>query len=116
MGIDGTVSKIRVLNGRLTHVHVVGLGTDMYEYQQPVDGDFYSIPDELIGRVTEYCETIGSRDDNTEVKDADSILCDFLSILGVMHDSDCALHNEHAYPKGDCDCSVRPLLAIIGDQ
>ncbi|GEM_PF-5856083 len=28
----------------------------------------------------------------------------------VLHDSDCALHNEPAYPNGPCDCSVsRPL-------
>lgn len=24
----------------------------------------------------------------------------------VIHDSDCSLHNEPAYPNGDCDCSV----------
>jgi len=27
---------------------------------------------------------------------------------GVLHWSDCAVHNEPAYPRGECDCGVTP--------
>lgn len=26
---------------------------------------------------------------------------------GILHDSDCSVHNEPAYPKGKCDCSKK---------
>lgn len=30
----------------------------------------------------------------------------FLGEVPMHHDSDCATHNEPAYPNGPCDCSV----------
>jgi len=32
---------------------------------------------------------------------------------GILHRSDCALHNEPAFPKGRCDCGA--LEAIVKD-
>lgn len=34
----------------------------------------------------------------------------------VIHDSDCSLHNEPAYPNGDCDCSVMSTQEITKDN
>lgn len=28
--------------------------------------------------------------------------------MKIIHDSDCAVHNEPAYPNGPCDCGVDP--------
>lgn len=36
---------------------------------------------------------------------------DFIKMLEQLndepHDSDCSMHNEPAYPNGECDCSVK---------
>lgn len=33
--------------------------------------------------------------------------------MNDRHDSDCATHNEPAYPNGPCDCSLREEIAQI---
>jgi len=45
--------------------------------------------------------------------------------MNKQHDSDCSLHNEPAYPNGNCDCSVKrnsfievtnPLIQWLNDN
>ena len=42
----------------------------------------------------------------------------YLASQGVVikvergHDSDCAVHNEPAYPAGECDCRVLPVGCV----
>lgn len=30
----------------------------------------------------------------------------------ILHDSDCAVHNEPAYPNGPCDCYADALMEV----
>ena len=35
--------------------------------------------------------------------------------MKIIHDSDCAVHNEPAYPNGPCDCGVEPAPKPMTD-
>jgi len=79
--------------------------------------------DWFAGVYVEESETLAQygvkRDDTGEVRyfttavTYEHCMCDACKD-GVIHWSDCAVHNEPAYPNGSCDCCVTPNAKVSG--
>lgn len=71
-------------------------------YMDPPDGGSVTIA-EQVGRMAKDAEKWREREAKIESLKARGFLG---SPLRDAHDSDCATHNEPAYPNGPCDCSL----------
>ena len=80
--------------------------------------------DWLTGVYVQESDTLAQygvkRDDNGEVRyfitavAHEHCMCEACKD-GVLHWSDCAVHNEPAYPRGECSCGVTPNAELRGE-
>ncbi|KKL85552.1 hypothetical protein LCGC14_1953590 [marine sediment metagenome] len=81
--------------------------------------------EEIRDTIKEYlrlAHTEGSQCEKWKLETDTDSLMKCLAALGVVikvergHDSDCATHNEPAYPNGECDCVVLPVGCVAVEE